>query len=141
MKWDWNVAFSKYTESWRLSRKLLDRGLRPAAIVAYRPLLQQKAHLLLAQMLANPDGFEAHLNQFVAFLWCRRFFKELFPLSSMTGSLILAMAYGYEVNEPNDPKVEASKTFLQITGETSLPGCLLVNDLPYCEYSLQFGTE
>ncbi|KAH9990431.1 cytochrome P450 [Russula vinacea] len=122
MKWDWNVAFSKYTESWRLSRKLLDRGLRPAAIAAYRPLLQQKAHLLLAQMLANPDGFEAHLNH-------------------MTGSLILAMAYGYEVNEPNDPKVEASKTFLQITGETSLPGCLLVNDLPYLRYVVRFIPE
>ena len=66
MKWQWNVAFSKYTESWRLSRKLLDRGLRPAAIAAYRPLLQQKAHDLLAQMLANSDEFEAHLNQFVA---------------------------------------------------------------------------
>ena len=51
----------------------------------------------------------------------------------MTGSLILAMAYGYEVTEPNDRKVEASKTFLQITGETSLPGSLLVNDIPYCE--------
>ena len=57
----------------------------------------------------------------------------------MTGSLILAMAYGYEVKEPNDRKVEASKTFLQITGETSLPGSLLVNDIPYCDYSLQFG--
>jgi hypothetical protein len=49
------------------------------------------------------------------------------------------MAYGYEVKEPNDRKVQASKAFLQITGETSLPGTLLVNDLPYREYSLQFG--
>ena len=69
MKWDWNVAFSKYTESWRLSRKLLDRDLRPAAIANYRPLLETKAHALLTRMLANPDEFEAHFNQFVTFLW------------------------------------------------------------------------
>ena len=69
MKWDWNVAFSKYTESWRLSRKLLDRDLRPAAIANYRPLLETKAHALLTRMLANPDDFEAHFNQFVTFLW------------------------------------------------------------------------
>ncbi|KAH9985152.1 cytochrome P450 [Russula vinacea] len=65
MKWEWIVGFSRNTESWRLARKLLDRSLRPAAIAAYRPLLQKKAHVLLTQVLANPDELEAHLNQFV----------------------------------------------------------------------------
>jgi cytochrome P450 len=68
MKWGWHVAFSKYTESWRRSRKLLDRDFRPAAIATYRSLLETKAHALLTQMLANPDAFEAHFNQFVTFL-------------------------------------------------------------------------
>ena len=74
MKWKWIVAFSNYTESWRLARKLLDRSLRPATIAMYRPLLQTKAHVLLTQLLANPDELEAHLYQFVAFLWRRRVF-------------------------------------------------------------------
>jgi cytochrome P450 len=68
MKWDWLVGFSKYTESWRLARKLLDRNLRPGVIATYLPQLQTKAHDLLAQVSANPDEFEAHLYQFVAFL-------------------------------------------------------------------------
>jgi cytochrome P450 len=72
MKWEWIVTFSRYTESWRLARKLLDRSLRPAVIASYRPLLQTKAHVLLTQLLANPDELEAHLYQFVAFFWCRR---------------------------------------------------------------------
>jgi hypothetical protein len=66
MKWDWIVGFSNYTDSLRPARKLLDRSLRPAVIAAYRPLLQTKAHVLLTQMLANPDEFEAHLFQFVS---------------------------------------------------------------------------
>jgi cytochrome P450 len=67
MKWGWIVTFSRYTESWRLTRKLLDRSLRPAAIVGYRPLMQTKAHALLTQLLSNPDQLEAHLHQFVVF--------------------------------------------------------------------------
>jgi hypothetical protein len=73
MKWDWALVFSRFTESWRLTRKLLDRSLRPATIVAYRPLLQSKVHVLLTQVLANPDELDAHLHQFVAFLWRHRF--------------------------------------------------------------------
>jgi cytochrome P450 len=68
MKWEWIVTFQKYTDSFRLSRKLLDRSLRPATIAAYRPLLETNAHNLLTQVFANPDEFEAHLYQFVASL-------------------------------------------------------------------------
>jgi cytochrome P450 len=67
MKWGWIVTFSRYTESWRLTRKLLDRSLRPAAITEYRPLMQTKAHVLLTQLSSDPNQLEAHLHQFVAF--------------------------------------------------------------------------
>ena len=73
MEFQWNVGMSNYSESWRLSRKLLDRGFRPAAIATYRPLLETKVHALLTQMLANPDDFEAHFNQYVVFLRRYRF--------------------------------------------------------------------
>jgi hypothetical protein len=69
MRWDWIIGFSNYTDSLRPARRLLDRSFRPAVITAYRPLLQAKAHVLLTQMLANPDEFEAHLFQFVSLLW------------------------------------------------------------------------
>jgi hypothetical protein len=68
MKWEWIVTFQKYTESFRLSRKLLDRSLRPAAITAYRLPLETNAHNLLTQVFINPDELEAYLYQFVASL-------------------------------------------------------------------------
>ena len=73
MNWEWNLAFSKNTESWRLARRLIDRSLRPASVVTYRPLLQTKAQVLLTQLLANPDELEGHLYQFVALLSRRSF--------------------------------------------------------------------
>ena len=72
MKWDWMVAFLKYTDSWRLARKLLDRSLRPATITKFYSLLETKSNYLLTQVLASPDELENHLTQFVAFLRSRR---------------------------------------------------------------------
>ena len=75
MNWEWHLAFSKHTESWRLSRRLIDRSLRPASIVTYRPLLQTKTQVLLTQLLTNPDKLDVHLYQFVlAFFWHSLFF-------------------------------------------------------------------
>jgi hypothetical protein len=45
------------------------------------------------------------------------------------------MAYGYEVRNPHDRKVVASKKILQLVSEKVAPGSLLVNEIPFCEYS------
>jgi hypothetical protein len=68
------VGVLKYTDSWRVARKLLNRSLRPAVIAAYCPLLETKAHVFLTQVLANPDEFEAHIYEFVTLLWPSRVF-------------------------------------------------------------------
>jgi hypothetical protein len=46
------------------------------------------------------------------------------------------MGYGYEVKEINDRTVKAAKKMVQLMGEIALPGALLVNILPFCEFSL-----
>jgi cytochrome P450 len=68
MKLDWLMVFSRYNESFRQARKLLDRSLRPATLALYRPVLETRVHNLLAQVSANPDELEAHFHQFVGFL-------------------------------------------------------------------------
>ncbi|KAI0278758.1 cytochrome P450 [Russula aff. rugulosa BPL654] len=107
MKWDWMVAFLKYTYSWRLARKLLDRSLRPATITKFYSLLETKSNYLLTQVLASPDEWR---------------------ITSLT------MGYGYEVKDPSDPKVQTARKLVQITSETIHPGALLVNDLPFLQY-------
>jgi hypothetical protein len=51
------------------------------------------------------------------------------------------MGYGYEVKELNDRKVNAATNLLQLAGENTLPGALLVNDLPFCKLSLWYWTS
>ena len=45
------------------------------------------------------------------------------------------MGYGYEVKGISDRKVIAAKNMIQLSSETALPGAILVNDLPICEFS------
>ncbi|KAH9957215.1 cytochrome P450 [Russula dissimulans] len=115
MKWHWFVPVARYTDLWRQSRKLLDRGLRPAGAALYRPLQQAKARVLLSDLLANPDEWEAYLDD-------------------LSGELILAMVYGYEVKERGDRKVTAGRKITQLGSETAFPGAVLVNELPFLQY-------
>ena len=133
MKWEWIMTFQNNTESFRSSRKLLDRSLRPAAIAAYNLLLETNSRNLLTQVFANPDQLQSHLYQFVPSLWPHVSLTTV-PITSMSGSLMLAMGYGYEVKGLNDPKIKAARKLAHLIGETVLPGALLVNDVPFCEY-------
>ena len=51
------------------------------------------------------------------------------------------MGYGYEVKGINDQKVVDAKNMVQLASEGALPGALLVNDLPFCEWSLSYWTS
>jgi cytochrome P450 len=68
MKLERILIFTRFNKSFRQARKLLDRSLRPATIALYRPVLETKAHNLLAQVSANPDELETHFHQCVGFL-------------------------------------------------------------------------
>jgi hypothetical protein len=50
---------------------------------------------------------------------------------------MLAMGYGYEVKGLNDQKIKAARKLAHLVSETVLPGALLVNDVPFCEYTLR----
>ncbi|KAH9952752.1 cytochrome P450 [Russula dissimulans] len=115
MKWGWFVPLVRYTEFWRQTRRLLERGLRPGAVIAYRHLQQTKARALLSRLLTEPDQWEAHFEYLLT-------------------ELILGMGYGYEVQGPNDRRAIISRKMAQLASETTLPGALLVNDLPFLRY-------
>jgi hypothetical protein len=51
------------------------------------------------------------------------------------GELILAIAYGYEVQGRHDRRVDIARRLAKLASETVLPGALLVNDLPFCKSS------
>jgi len=62
-------------------------------------------------------------------------FLTCYPTSSLTGELVLTMAYGYEVQDHNDRMADVARRMLQLASEIVLPGALLINNLPFCESS------
>ena len=62
---DWPLFSIGMNETWHKGRKILDRGLRPAAIISYRQMMQEKTRELLVQLRANPKDFCAHVEQSV----------------------------------------------------------------------------
>jgi hypothetical protein len=56
------MTIARYAEPYRVARKILDRGLRPAAVAPYRSMQQSKARVLLTRLLQDPREWEAHIE-------------------------------------------------------------------------------
>ena len=62
---DWPLFMTKMNETWREGRKLLDRSLRPGAVVSYRQIVQEKIREFLARLGTNPKDFLSHAKRSV----------------------------------------------------------------------------
>jgi len=67
---DWILANARKGEVWLESRKLADRSLRPGTTASYRPMMLEKTHWFLTQLLATPNEFREHTVLSVAILLC-----------------------------------------------------------------------
>ncbi len=56
------------SDTWRTGRRLLDRSLRPGAIITYRQMMQENTRELLAQLFATPKDFHSHIKLSVSCL-------------------------------------------------------------------------
>ncbi|KAJ7106251.1 cytochrome P450 [Mycena epipterygia] len=111
MGWDFNIAFLKYGDRWRASRRLLKQGFNPAI---YRPLELAATRTLLGRLLDSPDAFYNHLRQ-------------------MAGEIIMSMAYGIEVLPSNDPYVTLVDKAVHSLSVAFVKG-YLVNLFPTLKY-------
>jgi len=68
MGWNWVVSFARSGDRWRQGRRVLDRGLRPAATASYLPMIQARTRVFLSRLLENPHQWEAHTELYVMFL-------------------------------------------------------------------------
>ncbi|KAI0063532.1 cytochrome P450 [Artomyces pyxidatus] len=112
MKWSWFIVAAPYTNEWRHRRKILDRGLRPNAIVQHRPMQKQKTHDFLRRLLTRPEELRAHIEH-------------------LQGSIIMSLVYGYETQEDNDSYLKTALDANEIGQRAMIPGNAIVNDIPF----------
>ncbi|KAI0061732.1 cytochrome P450 [Artomyces pyxidatus] len=111
----WDLSIMRYGENWRIRRRLMEHSFRPAPILQYRPLQMRKAYEALRRLLRDPSSFDAHVKHF-------------------SGSIIMLIVYGYDVQDKNDRYVDMAETANRIGSEANTPGAFLVNDFPFLRH-------
>lgn len=113
MDGDWAFPNKGYNKSWKQHRKLFTQHINPTAVRDVFSRIQIYAiHALLRNLISDPAHFEQHILH-------------------SSASIILGVAYGYEVRPQNDPLVKlAELTSRQVT--EGLHPKYLVNVLPEC---------
>lgn len=69
MEMEWLVFTARKGDSWREGRKILDRSLRPGAMISYHQMMQENAYRFLAQLLATPKEFRQHIELLFAYIF------------------------------------------------------------------------
>jgi hypothetical protein len=101
----------------------------PAIVSGLHPVQVRQVRLLQNRLLDTPEDFLYHIRQCVISLHLGGYFIHCASFVSAVGSIILAVTYGIQVKEINDPYIEiaenVTKTFSQLG-----PGKYLVDVLP-----------
>ena len=131
----WSILLARYGEDWRFRRQIVERSFRPGSLSAYRVIQERRARVLATRLLRSPQEWISHSELSVyffpiLFILCSSFVHSFF-FFSFQGEQLLAMTYGYEAKGHNDKTIDAAKKLSDIGTRASLPGSLLVNELPF----------
>ncbi|KAI0061754.1 cytochrome P450 [Artomyces pyxidatus] len=109
--WDWLLTLTRAGEQWRIGRRVVDRGLRPAATIQFQPMQRAKTHGFLKLLLERPDQFLEHIEH-------------------LQGAIVMSLAYGYDIKERKDLFLDTAREFDSILKTTILPVWSLPEWLP-----------
>ncbi|CAL1702358.1 unnamed protein product [Somion occarium] len=114
--WNSTLALTRYGERFREYRRYLTRIMgTKSALQSYHNLIEEETSKFLRRLLQTPEHVHKHIRK-------------------TAGAIILMMAYGYAVEEDEDPYVnQVDKAVTEFTIVTT-PGAFLVDVLPVLRY-------
>ncbi|KAJ3764225.1 cytochrome P450 [Lentinula raphanica] len=115
MGWNFSFGLMAYGDEWRAQRKLFQQEFHPQAAERFQPLETRVTHQFLYRLLQDPKNYVHHIRHLAA-------------------STILGIAYGIDVQEENDPYVDAAERALESLGLGIAPGAFLVESIPVLKY-------
>ena len=108
----------------RLHRRHMHRVFDAAQTPMFLPQILRGRNEFLQKVLRNPERFITHLRQ-----WVSLHLSQMFRLTrsiSMTGSLVLRIAYGLDIQPKNDPLINLAERTLERFEYAAVPGKFLV---------------
>ncbi|KAF9782612.1 cytochrome P450 [Thelephora terrestris] len=114
--WNKSLALTQYGPRFREFRKYMNKlfGTR-AAVERFAPLQEKESAKFLAKIIADPGSLVQQIRK-------------------TTGAIILMIAYGYSVQEEDDPFVKVVEASVNGFSESLEPGAFLVDVIPSLRY-------
>ncbi|KIM62440.1 hypothetical protein SCLCIDRAFT_24975 [Scleroderma citrinum Foug A] len=111
-----SLPLLSYGDTFRETRKWFHRiiGTR-AAVEEFSDFESMEIHKFLKRVLTDPERLADHLRMTV-------------------GVIALRIAYGYQVNQENDPLINLAREAVSIFSKASAPGAFLVDSIPILKY-------
>ena len=125
-----SLPLLSYGETLRETRKRFHRiiGTR-AAVEEFNDIQSMEIHKFLKRALADPERLVDHIRLCVSILCnCLRFVKR--SGCRTVGTVILRIAYGYQVSQENDPLINLVHKAVATFSKAAAPGAFLVDSIP-----------
>ncbi|KAK0236120.1 cytochrome P450 [Armillaria nabsnona] len=113
--WGHNMAFMRYSDWWRMHRRMFHQYFQPRAVPAYYPAQMEATSVLLQQLHKSPHAFVHHVRHHA-------------------GSIIMKTVYGYDVDANGDKFVELVDRALATVRIVGNVGTFLVDYIPSLRY-------
>jgi hypothetical protein len=104
---------------------------RSSVISKYHPVQTRKIRDLQRRILDMPEDFFYHIHQCVVSLPCKGHHITQSHFISTVSSIILAITYGIEAKESDDPYIQTAQEMANALAKVA-PGAFLVDFLPAC---------
>ncbi|KAK0446236.1 cytochrome P450 [Armillaria borealis] len=113
--WEFNMAFMRYSDWWRMHRRMFHQYFQPRAVPAYYPVQMKATLVMLQQLHKSPDAFVHHVRHHA-------------------GSIIMKTVYGYDVDANGDKFVELADRAMDTVRIVGNVGTFLVDYIPSLRY-------
>nr|BAL05171.1 cytochrome P450 [Phanerodontia chrysosporium] len=113
--WQRNFTFVDLGDHWKARARMFQQNLGTSTISRHRPKLVEGNRKLLLNLLLSPDDFMKHIRY-------------------LSGSSILGIIYGIEVQQDHDPFVETAEKALQCLAAVINAGSYAVNYVPILRF-------
>ena len=125
-----SLPLLSYGDTFRETRKWFHRiiGTR-AAVEEFSDFESMEIHKFLKRVLADPERLADHLRMCVG-IPCNHLRSVKRGGYRTVGVIALRIAYGYQVNQENDPLINLAREAVSIFSKASAPGAFLVDSIP-----------
>ncbi|KAF8135085.1 cytochrome P450 [Boletus edulis] len=109
---EFNTGHQAYGDTWKAHRKIVQQCFNSSIIPKYHAAVTEKARALMLNLLHSPERFESHMGMFSA-------------------SIIMAITYGYNVIEKDDPFVGPIEEMVKIAINMTPERAVLLELFPH----------